>query len=201
MIGLKPNFSEIMNLTNKKIYIGFVTICVLAYVIFVVLVFQPNTKKSATPTAATTGKFNKLAPGTTTESSLTGLYGKPAVVEKNGSINTLFYNSSALYQYDYVWTKNGKVIAVKEVLPEKTTKEQASMNLGTPDKTYYDSVLPDDIWLIFLKKGVAIKTAENIAYSLVRFEPQLNDSFLTNIAPLVGITTRKIEIEDQGEFP
>lgn len=180
-----------MNLTNKKKFIIFAVFCVLTYGAFVFLILGPGTSISDR------SRFDKIVPGKTSEEKLSELYGKPAVIKKSDSTSTLFYNSSRLYQYDYVWTRSGKVVAVKEALPTNTTVETASKNLGSPDETFYDSELPEYTWLIFLKRGVAIKTYTGIAYSLIRFEPQAKDSFLSNIAPLIGITTKKVE--HQGE--
>lgn len=183
-----------MSLTNKTKFALLVVSLIFIYGVFVFLVVRSNFGNSLLDKS----KFSKITPGKTSERNLVQTYGKPVSSEKTaGNTNSLFYDSSKLYQYNYVWTKNGNVIAVKEVLPDGTTKEQAIVGLGSPDKTYYDSDLHDDVWLVFLEKGVAVKILGDTAYAFIRFSPQTNDLFLQNIAPLAGIVTTKIQ--DSGE--
>ena len=83
------------------------------------------------------------------------------------------------------------MIATKERVPDNATEDQFRKNLGNPELTLYDSGIIGASLLVFLNKGVAIRTSENRVFVLVRFSPQTKKVFLANIAPVVGMSTEK----------
>lgn len=179
---------------NKKLII-FITVCAGSFLAYIWFVFYGLNSLSGglAKKVIKQGVFNTVNPQKTTVRDLEKKFGKPAGKEIVGDTGTLYYDSKQKYQYEYVWTKNGSVIATKERVPQDTKKEYFTKDLGPSDITLYDKDIIPATWLVFLDNGVAIRIADDTVYVLVRFAPQSKESFLNNIAPVAGMTTEKLK--------
>lgn len=168
-------------------------ICIAVFVVLVILMIRGLMGGGAINEL----RLIDIVPEKTTEKMVLEKYGNPSATEKNKNINSLFYNSPLQYQYDSILSRNGVVLAVLERLPEKTNKKVFLNELGGPEDTLFDSEIPDDFWLTYYSKGIAIKTAGEVAYSVLRFDPQPKEAFIENIMPLTSISLQKTEYEGE----
>lgn len=183
-----------MKKINKKI-VTFVAVCIAGFLVYLWFVFYGVNSLfgGLANRVIEQGVFNKVAPDQTTTKDLEDIYGKPAGKETVDNTETLFFDSAQKYQYEYAWVQNGKVVATKERVPSGTKKDYFARDLGQADITLYDKDIIPATWLVFLDNGVAIRVSDGIVYVLVRFAPQSKESFLNSVAPVVGMTTEKIE--------
>ncbi len=175
-----------MSFIKNKTTFLLLTACVLVGVVFIFIIFN-----SLTNNGNIVSRFNSINPGITKESKVIDSYGKPAATDNSTLGKKISYNSPVLFQYDNVWSKNGVVVATQESLPDNTLVEKEVKVLGKNYDSLFDENIPENTWLVFYKKGVAIQTQGSFAYSFIRFAPQEKDTFLKNVAPFAGIVTKK----------
>ncbi|MBI3985272.1 MAG: hypothetical protein HY344_05060 [Candidatus Levybacteria bacterium] len=201
-----------MNITRNKRFALLVGICLVFFVIFLSSLFLTGGEKTkeekpqtARPVVDTRGnivgsKFNQVIPGKTTGDELINQEGAPEESEiDRGLEKLLFFDRDELY--NYAWEKDGVVVVTKENLFENSKADDFITMFGNPNIKLYHMYSEDLMWYIFLPKGIGIQVSQsdNQVTGLVRFQPQSRESFIINVAPLVGMTTQKEDLIAEPE--
>ncbi len=189
------------NLTNKKKVLLFLAICLIGFIAYLFFVYYGLRSLPGGKTAGVLekGRFSKIVPEKSNVGEVEEKYGKPVTKDVENGVTSLNYDSVQKQQYDFVWARDNKIIATGERVPENTMLDELTKKLKGLDIVLYDKDIIPAQWLVFLKDGIALRVSENNVYVLVRFAPQTKELFLKNIAPVVGMSEKKIqEVEEPG---
>ncbi len=176
--------SKIINFL-KRIWIP---VLVIAFIILVFLniflkpVNSPSTSQTPSPDAQQ-AKFGNITPGSSTQTDVNGILGRPISTKTTGTLTVSEFRSSNQYRFHEATFRNGTLALIKQIVNtnDKLNVTYVTNQFGTaPFKLYENKSHSTFNLYVYPQNGIAyLGHADGTLLEIWYFEPTSFDNFLS----------------------
>jgi hypothetical protein len=171
----------------------------LLYIINSLLKSPITVNPSPTPVSKI-ATFGTIVPGTSTESDVSNVWGRPISTNEEGSQKISEYKSSNQYRFNQATFTNGTATLIKEIVNSNDNKDVGSITsvYGVAQNVLYEK-LPSSVFNLYVypQNGIAYLGAKDGTLKEIwYFQPTTIESFMTDW----GQNFSKTKVEDTNTY-